>query len=121
MEKVVRTPKAASIVAAHTRRRKPVGALPAIALSPDRAQAIELVVHRARLGRARGGALLIGEMDRKDTAVGFFVLLHDVALARVLAKAARIHGQHVDSRFAGNNPFGELPAGAACGCDAKTV
>jgi hypothetical protein len=60
-------------------------------------------------------------MDGEDAAVGFFVLLHHVALARVRAIAARIHGQHVDPGFALDDPLRKLPAGAACGGDAKTV
>src|SRR5207249_3893091 len=67
---VVAAPEAPAIPALDARRREPVGALPAVALSPDCAPGVEAVVHRARLCRSRVGALLVGKMDGEDVAVG---------------------------------------------------
>src|SRR5256885_8752812 len=61
------------------------------------------------------------EVDDEHIAVGFLVLLDDVALAGIRAEAARRHRQHVDRRSALDDPLGELPAGAAGGGDAEAV
>ena len=118
---IVAAPEAPAIATLNSGRRKPVGALPAIPLSPHRSFGIDLVVHRAGLRRPRVGALFVRKMDSEDAAVGFLILLYDVALARVRAKTPRIHRQHVDARLALDNPFGELPAGAAGRGDAEAV
>src|SRR2546427_2103042 len=118
---VVAAPEAPAIPALDARRREPVGALPAVALSPDCTAGVEAVVHRARLRRSRVGALLVGKMDGEDVAVGLLVLLNEVALAGVGAEAARIHPQHVDAGLAFDDPPGQLPPGAAGGGGAEAV
>jgi len=121
MREIVGAAKAPLILARNSRRCKPVRPLPSVALSPHGTQALELVVYRTRLRRSRGGPLLVGKMDGKDAAVGFFVFLHNVAFACVGAEAARIHRQHVNPGLARRDPFSELPAGAARGRDAEAV
>src|SRR5262249_60599548 len=88
---------------------------------PYRAQAIELVVHRARLGRARIRALFVGEMNREDVPIRLFVLHHRVTLARVATEATRIDGEHVDARLTFDDPLRKLPAGATRRGDAEAV
>ena len=52
-------------------------------------------------------------MRREDVGVGLFVLCLEIAARRIGAEAARIDAEHVDRRLALDDPFGELPAGAA--------
>ncbi len=118
---VVRAPEAPHVLALDARRREPVGALPAVALAEHRAHPRQLVVDRARLGGARVRALLVGEMDREDVAVGLLVLLHHVALGGVRTEAARVHREHVDARLALDDPLRQLPARAAGRRDAEAV
>ena len=99
--------------------REPVRPLPAI----DRAEHRAEIPHPRIAGRlaqgTRGAALLVGVMDGEHLGVGLLVLLHEIAGLRVSAEAARIDAQHVDRRLAFDDPFGELPAGAAGGGDAE--
>ena len=58
-------------------------------------------------------------MRREDVGIGLLVLRLEVALGRIGAEAARIDAHHVDGRLAIDDPFGELPAGAAGRRDAE--
>src|SRR6185312_14490761 len=60
---VVCPAEAPAIYTLDAARREPVGSLPTITLAPDGAEAIQLVVHRARFGRTRVGTLLVREMN----------------------------------------------------------
>ena len=71
--------------------------------------------------RPRRGALLVGIVDGEDLGVGLLVLLDEIARLRVGAEAARIDAEHVDRRLALDDPFGELPAGAAGRGDAERM
>ena len=117
----VRAAEAPFVPRFHARGRKPVGALPAVALAEHGAHALQLVVHRARLRRARVGPLLVRVMDGEDVAVGLLVLRHHETLARVRPEAARVEREHVDARLALDDPLGELPARAARRRDAEAV
>ncbi len=118
---VVRAPEAPPVLARDAFRREPVGALPAVALSPHGAHPVQLLVDGAGLRGARVVALLVRIVDGEHVAVGLLVLAHRVALAAVGAEAARIHAQHVDARVALGDPFRELPARAAGGRHAEAV
>ena len=57
----------------------------------------------------------------KTLAIGLLVLRLEIAARGVGAEAARIDAEHVDGRLALDDPFGELPAGAAGRGDAEGV
>src|SRR5204862_6194125 len=117
----VGAPEAPLVLALDALRCEPVGALPAIALSPDGAQLVQLLVDGARLRRPRILALLVRIVDGEHVAIRFLVLPHGEALAGITAEAARVDRQHVDARLALDDPLGELPAGAAGRGDAEAV
>ena len=60
-------------------------------------------------------------MDGKDIGIGFFIFFFQETLGGILTKAARIDPVHVYGGLALDNPFCQLPACPACGCDAKTM
>src|SRR6185369_15359851 len=113
---VIRAPETPFVLALHASRCKPVGALPAVALAPDRTELIQAVVDRTGLGRAGSGPLLVREMYREDFAVSLFILAHHVALGGVGTKPPRVDRQKVDAGLAFHDPLGQLPARTArCG------
>src|SRR5688572_21351612 len=52
-------------------------------------------------------------MRCEDVGIGFLILDLKIAAGGVGTETAWIDAQHVDRRFALDDPFGELPAGAA--------
>src|SRR5260221_7004572 len=121
VREIVAAPEAPHIAPLDAGRREPVGALPAVTLAEDRAQALELVVYRAGLRGPRIRTFLVRKMDGEDVAVGLLILGGEIAAARIGPKAPGIDRQHVDPGFALDDPFGQLPAGAAGRGDAKAV
>ncbi len=71
--------------------------------------------------RPAGRALLVRVVDDEDVGVGLLVLGLEIGLGRVVAEAARLDAQHVDRGLAFDDPFGQLPAGAAGRGDAEAV
>ena len=121
MREVVRAPKAPAVLCFDARRREPIGALPAVALTEYGTHAGKLVIDRRSLRRSRVGAFLIRIVDDEHVTVGFLVLRDHVALARVRAVAPGVDGGHVDAGLAFDDPFRQLPTRAA-GCrDAEAV
>ena len=100
-------------------RREPVRPLPAVLLAEHGAERLHAVVAGRGLQRPRRGALLVRVVGREDVGVGLLVLDLEIALRRVGAEAARVDAQHVDRGLALDDPFGELPAGAAGRGDAE--
>ncbi len=121
VRKIIAAPEAPHVAPLHAGRREPVGTLPAIALAEDRAHAFELVVDRAGLRRPRIRAFLVREMGGEDVAIGLLILGREVAAARIGPKAPGIDRQHVNPGFALDDPFGQLPAGAAGRRDSEAV
>ena len=100
---------------------KPVGPLPAEFLAEYRTERKHPLVTRCRTVRAGSRAFLIRIVDGEHVGVGLLVLRPEVRAGRVVTKAAWLDTEHVDGRFAFDDPFGELPAGAAGGGDAEAV
>ena len=121
MREVVRAAETPLVLALDPFRCEPVGPLPAVAGAEHGAHAVELVIDRRGLGGTGIAALFVRIVDREDFAVGLLVLGYRIALAGVAAEATRIGCQHVDARLAFDDPFGQLPAGAAGGRDAEGV
>ena len=101
------------------RRRKPVRPLPAVNRAEHGAESLHPRIAGRLAQRARGDALFVGIMDGEDFGVGLFVLLDEVAFIGIRPEAARVDAEHVDRRLAVDDPFGELPAGAAGRGDAE--
>ena len=109
------------IFGGHALRREPVGPLPTELLAEHRALGLQpLITGRGAQG-ASGWALLVRVVDGEDVGVGLLVLALQIALGGVVPEAARLHAQHVDGRFAFDDPLGKLPAGPAGRGDAEAV
>ena len=121
VREVVGAPETPSVRAFDPGRREPVRPFPAIALAPDRTHAVEQVVDRAGLGRTRGGPFLVRVVNDEDVLIGFFVFGPDIGLVGIGAEPAGIDIHHVDRGLALDDPFRELPAGAARRRDAEAV
>ena len=98
---------------------EPAWALPAIDGAEHGTEILHAVIDRRTLQRAGGGALLVRIVRGEDIGVGFLVLGLEVATGGVGAETAGVHAHHVDRRLALDDPFRELPAGAARGGDAE--
>ena len=109
------------ILRSHALRGEPIGPFPAKLLAEHGAPGLEALVAGRGAQRPGGGTFLVREVNGEDVGVGLLVLRLEVALGGVVAKAARLHAEHVDGRLALHNPFGQLPAGAAGGGDAEAV
>ena len=103
------------------RRRKPVGALPAIDPPEDRAQRLHSLIAGGGFQRRCRGAFFVGEVVGEHIAIRFFVFLAQVAARGVGTKAARVDSHHVHRRLAVNHPLRQLPAGPAGRGDAETM
>ena len=57
----------------------------------------------------------------KTLRVGLFVFFDQIVLGRIVTEATRLDAQHVDRRFAVDDPFGQLPPGATGCSDTETM
>ncbi|MNS47477.1 hypothetical protein D3C72_800080 [compost metagenome] len=102
-----------------TFRRIPVGTFPAINRAEHAAELLQAVINRRGLQRTGGGTLLIRIMHGEDVGIGFLVLGDEVTFRCVRPEAARIDTHQVERRLAVDDPFSQLPAGAAGSGDAE--
>src|SRR3984957_10096119 len=93
--------------------REPVRAPPAGDRAKPGAEVLHTRIARRLAQRACGRPLLVGIMHGEDLGVGLLVLFDQIPCVRVRAEAPRIDAEHVDCRFASDDPLGKLPAGAA--------
>ena len=115
----VGAPEAPLVARRNAGRRKPVGPLPPVALPEHGSGLFVAAMDGAGLGRARRRALLVGIVDGEDVAVGLLVLFDCVALVRVGAEPAGVHGDQVYRRFPAIHPFREEATGPAGRGDAE--
>ena len=121
MRKIIGAAETPLILCLNAGRGKPIGPFPAVALPENRPHSLELVVDRTGFCRAGIRPFLIREVNDEHVAIGLFVFLDHVALARVGTVAAGIDRHHVDARLTLDDPFRQLPAGAARRGDAEAV
>ena len=105
----------------HVASGEPVGPLPAELLAEHGAFLPHALVARRGLQGARGGALLVRVVDDEDMGVGLLVLLEQIIPIRVGPEPARLHAQHVYGGLPFDDPFRQLPTGAAGRGDAEAV
>ena len=104
-----------------SRRREPVGPFPAEFLPEHGTQILHPFVAGRRAQGPGGGPFLVRVMNDEDIGIGFFILGMQVGRVGIVAKAPRLHAQHVDTGLALDHPMGQLPARAARRRNAKAV
>ena len=100
---------------------EPVCTFPAEFLAKDSTHIFQAVITWRCAQWATCFTFFIWIVNCEDVCIGFFVLFFEEAFCCVRAETTWVNAIHVNGWLAFNNPFSQLPASTACGCDTKAV